>query len=107
MAIVAALAELGVKKPGRSLGTLSLAQRQFTLGLANVWVHDTGLPLTRRFNAYESKEYGPFFDFVKLVISMLPIPNLREAQQQLGHKSVKTTEIYLRARAGEKVTPTK
>ena len=33
--------------------------------------------------------------------------DLREAQQQLGHKSVKTTEIYLRARAGEKVTPTK
>src|SRR6266581_9290139 len=31
--------------------------------------------------------------------------DLREAQQQLGHKSVKTTEIYLRARAGEKVTP--
>ena len=33
--------------------------------------------------------------------------DMREAQQQLGHKSVKTTEIYLRARAGEKVTPTK
>ena len=33
--------------------------------------------------------------------------DLREAQQQLGHKSVKTTEIYLRARAGDKVTPTK
>lgn len=33
--------------------------------------------------------------------------DLREAQQQLGHKSVKTTEIYLRARASEKVTPTK
>ena len=33
--------------------------------------------------------------------------DLRGAQQQLGHKSVKTTEIYLRARAGEKVTPTK
>jgi len=32
---------------------------------------------------------------------------MREAQQQLGHKSVKTTEIYLRSRAGEKVTPTK
>ena len=33
--------------------------------------------------------------------------DMREAQQQLGHKSVKTTEIYLRSRAGEKVTPTK
>jgi integrase len=33
--------------------------------------------------------------------------DMREAQQQLGHKSVKTTEIYLRARAGAKVTPTK
>ena len=33
--------------------------------------------------------------------------DMREAQQQLGHKSVKTTEIYLRTRAGEKVTPTK
>jgi integrase len=33
--------------------------------------------------------------------------DMREAQQQLGHRSVKTTEIYLRARAGDKVTPTK
>jgi len=33
--------------------------------------------------------------------------DLRGTQQQLGHKSVKTTEIYLRARAGEKITPTK
>lgn len=33
--------------------------------------------------------------------------DLREAQQQLGHKSLKTTEIYLRARVGDKVTPTK
>jgi hypothetical protein len=32
---------------------------------------------------------------------------MHEAQQQLGHKSVKTTEIHLRARAGEKVRPTK
>ena len=27
--------------------------------------------------------------------------DMREAQRQLGHKSVKTTEIYLRARAGQ------
>lgn len=33
--------------------------------------------------------------------------DMREAQHQLGHTSVKTTEIYLRSRAGEKVTPTK
>jgi len=33
--------------------------------------------------------------------------DLREAQQQLRHRSVKTTEVYLRARAGDKVTPTK
>jgi integrase len=33
--------------------------------------------------------------------------DLRGAQQQLGHRSVKTTEVYLRARAGDKVTPTK
>jgi integrase len=33
--------------------------------------------------------------------------DLRGAQQQLGHKSVKMTETYLRSRAGEKVTPTK
>jgi integrase len=33
--------------------------------------------------------------------------DLRGAQQQLGHRSVKTTEVYLRSRAGDKVTPTK
>jgi integrase len=33
--------------------------------------------------------------------------DMREAQQQLGHNSLKTTEIYVRARAGAKVTPTK
>jgi hypothetical protein len=73
IAIVAARAELGVKKAGRSPGTISLAQRQFALGLANLWVHHTGLPATRRFNAYANVEYGPFFEFVKLVLSMLPL----------------------------------
>jgi len=33
--------------------------------------------------------------------------DLREAQQQLGHESLKTTEIHVPARAGAKVTPTK
>ena len=33
--------------------------------------------------------------------------DLRGAQQHLGHRSVKTTEVYLRSRAGDKVTPTK
>ena len=28
-------------------------------------------------------------------------------QQQLGYKNLKTTEIYVRSRVGEKVTPTK
>jgi hypothetical protein len=31
---------------------------------------------------------------------------MRSAQQQLGHKSLKTTVIYVRSRVGEKVTPT-
>ena len=33
--------------------------------------------------------------------------DIRTAQQQLGHKSIKTTEIYVRGRKGEKVRPTK
>jgi integrase len=33
--------------------------------------------------------------------------DIRQAQQQLGHKNLKTTEIYVRKRAGAKVTPTK
>ena len=33
--------------------------------------------------------------------------DMRSAQLQLGHKSLKTTEIYVRRRVGEKVTPTK
>lgn len=33
--------------------------------------------------------------------------DMRQAQQQLGHKNLKTTEIYVRKRAGAKVTPTK
>jgi len=33
--------------------------------------------------------------------------DIRAAQRQLGHNSVKTTEIYVRSRVGEKVTPTK
>ena len=41
------------------------------------------------------------------VTARMGVVNLTGPQQQLGHKSVKTTEIYLRARAGEKVTPTK
>jgi integrase len=33
--------------------------------------------------------------------------DIRTAQQQLGHESIKTTEIYVRGRKGEKVRPTK
>lgn len=33
--------------------------------------------------------------------------DMREAQQQLGHKNLKMTETYVRKRAGAKVTPTK
>ena len=33
--------------------------------------------------------------------------DIRTAQQQLGHKNIKTTEIYVRARKGDKVKPTK
>jgi integrase len=33
--------------------------------------------------------------------------DIRTAQQQLGHKSIKTTEIYVRARKGQKVKPTR
>ncbi len=71
-AIAAAYGDLGPKRQGRSPGTLSWAQRQFALGLAVFWTTYTGLPPTRRYNFYEKKEYGPFFDFVGLVLSMLP-----------------------------------
>jgi hypothetical protein len=71
-AIAAALATLGPKKQGRSRGTLSLAQRQFALGLAVTWVNYRGLPPTRRYEFYKKTEYGPFFDFVELVLSTLP-----------------------------------
>ena len=71
-AVTAAVATLGPKKKGRSPGTLSLAQRQFALGVAVTWVNYKGLPPTRRYDAYKKKEYGPFFDFVELVLSMLP-----------------------------------
>jgi integrase len=33
--------------------------------------------------------------------------DMRQAQQQLGHKNLKMTEVYVRKRAGAKVTPTK
>ncbi len=33
--------------------------------------------------------------------------DIRTAQKQLGHKSVTTTEIYVRARMGEKINPTR
>ena len=72
-AIAAARIALGSKKQGRSAGTMSLAQRQFALGLAVTWVHHTGLKPTRRYDFYRKKEYGPFYDFVELVLSMLPV----------------------------------
>lgn len=33
--------------------------------------------------------------------------DIRQAQKQLGHKNVTTTEHYVRGRKGDKVTPTK
>lgn len=33
--------------------------------------------------------------------------DIRQAQKQLGHSNVRTTEVYIRRRRGDKVTPTK
>jgi len=71
--------------------------------------HDTKLPLIHRVatRRVEIAQALNLEDESEVAAAIEDISHTREAQQQLGHKSVKTTEIYLRARAGEKVTPTK
>jgi integrase len=60
-----------------------------------------------RFRSLRSRVQSSLPRWPKAGTDKADATGLREAQQQLGHKSVKPTEIFLRARAGEKVTPTK
>ena len=71
--------------------------------------HDTKLPLIHRVatRRVEIAQALNLEDESEVAAAIEDISHTREAQQQLWHKSVKTTEIYLRTRAGENVTPTK
>ena len=57
---------------GRPLNSVSLAFRQFALGLATVWRDHRGTAPTRIYSVYRSREYGPFRDFVELIANTIP-----------------------------------
>jgi len=81
-------------------------------------VNEEGQPLTyetlrSRFDKAREEAGIPFAEFqfrdlrAKAGTDKTDSEGVRAAQGQLGHKSVTTTEIYVRKRRGQKVTPTK
>lgn len=67
-----AIDELGPPRRGRPSKTDSLALRQFALGLADIYHRHTGKMPARRRNDYRALEYGPFRDFVSVILGLLP-----------------------------------
>lgn len=62
-------------KRGRPVGSLNHAVLQLHLSLATIWQRHTGQPPRRRYYAMNrNAEYGPYQDFVHLIISTLPQP---------------------------------
>jgi hypothetical protein len=74
VAIDRAIEELDPPRRGRPKGTDNIALRQFALGLAHIYHTHTGNVPTRIRDAYATSnpEYGPFKDFVTLILNLLP-----------------------------------
>lgn len=61
------------RKRGRPVGSLNHAVLQLHLSLATIWQRHTGQPPRRRYDAMNrNAEYGPYQDFVHLIIGTLP-----------------------------------
>lgn len=66
-------AATGRRGRGRPPGSGNVAVRQLHLGLATLWHRLTGRPATRAWDPYGlGAEYGPYLDFVHLVIGAIP-----------------------------------
>jgi len=60
------------KRRGRPKGSANWAERQFALGLAEIWRAHSGRRPTRRHNAFTGRDYGPYHAFVERVRGLLP-----------------------------------
>lgn len=59
---------------GRPKGSANWADRQFALGLAEVWRTHSGRQPTRHHNGITGRDGGPFHAFVELIRRLLPTP---------------------------------
>lgn len=95
----------------------AIAERKAPLVLhaTRLIVDERGRALRRdglryRFDAARAKS-GVAFQFrdlrAKAATDKAEAQDMRQAQRQLGHASVVMTEAYVRARRGDKVTPTR
>jgi hypothetical protein len=57
---------------GRPPGSAKLAALQLEQGVAQIWFEFTGRWPTRRFDAWNGREYGPFHEFLQAVRDILP-----------------------------------
>jgi hypothetical protein len=59
---------------GRPIGSGNVAVLQLHLSLATLWHRLTGRPAARAWDFYRrGAEYGPYHDFVQLVVSAMPL----------------------------------
>jgi hypothetical protein len=59
------------RRRGRPKGTVNFAARQFGLGAAQILLEHTGRRPTRRVCASSGKAYGPYRDFLALIVGAL------------------------------------
>ena len=66
------------------------ARRQAVQQLEKIWTSVTGSPPTLRYNPWTKRSYGPFLDFVTLVLS----PILPEVERHIGWEAFVREAIY-------------
>ncbi len=59
------------RRRGRPKGSANIAARQFGLGLAQIWQEHGGQRPTRRVHWGSGRHYGPYRDFVELIVTGL------------------------------------
>ncbi len=57
---------------GRPAGSANIAARQLGLGLAQIWSDHGCRPPRRRSGVLDGREYGPYRNFVQLIVNTVP-----------------------------------
>ena len=107
------IARISTRKQAYKVRTLSLicnesGQKLSYSAMDNRFEHARNRAITSHPDKADEIKQFQFRDLrAKAGTDKADAQDMQAAQLQLGHKSIKTTEIYIRAKKGQKVSPTK